>query len=78
MEYLEGVKSLGDSEWYTQVEITTNKGVYRCRLPFTLKQMYNNKSEIFNKQYSFTVRDFCRTREIRTKEYFNFIHKNLE
>ena len=75
MEVLQEVRSLGNVNNITTLELITDKTTHKIRIPYTVKNLLGD-SNIYN--YSIGVKDFCKIKNIYYRDYFKLIHKDCD
>lgn len=73
LKCLEGIRSLGNINNKTIVELTTNKGTEILRLPYK-EILFKDDTDRF--EYLMSIKQFCNARNISYRSYFKFKHKN--
>ena len=65
MEYLKAVKSIGNSNNITTIQLITNKQTKNIRIPYTI--IKHPKGISYN--YSLSIFDYCQLNKINTSKY---------
>lgn len=80
MEYLEEVRIVGNDtdNNYTLLEVTTDKRIAYCKLPFEKILMPHSDKKVYKYIYKKGIKEVCAFNGICYREYFNMQHRDCK